>query len=135
MTATATTSNFRILGICDEVNACECCGKSDLQKTVAILNTETGTIGYFGSSCAMQPAKCFGFEKSEMNRALRDFKSAQQILWGKARRIYKERGGKMVPREYAKTSFGFPIFEYLYADQPLFDSICAELGPITTIRP
>jgi hypothetical protein len=64
MSNTATARQFKILGICDNVNACDCCGKTELQKTVAIENCETGSIGYFGTTCAMQPSKCFGFEKS-----------------------------------------------------------------------
>jgi len=133
MTATQTDRQFKILGICDNVNSCDCCGKTELQKTVAIENGETGAIGYFGTSCAMQPSKCFGFEKREMNSALSQFKAASNAYWGKVSRIYKDRGGKRVAVEYAKGSMGQPLFEYRYADLALRDCIIAELGPIKTI--
>lgn len=127
--ATTTARQFKILGICDNVNACDCCGKQGLQKTVAIENCETGAIGYFGTSCAMQPSKCFGFEKKEMTFALNSFKTAQQTLWGKARRIYKERGGKYLPiMEFSNVFKVMTQVGIEFADRPLFDSICKELG-------
>jgi hypothetical protein len=41
---------MKILGINDEVTTCECCGKTNLKKTV-VLGTETGELRY-GTSCA-----------------------------------------------------------------------------------
>ena len=132
--STATTSRqFKILGICDNMNSCDCCGKTDLQKTVAIENCETGSIGYFGTSCAMQPSKCFGFEKREINSALSHFKAKSIAYYSKVSRIYKERGGKRIQVEYDKNSYGWPLYESRYANLALRDAICAELGPIATI--
>ncbi len=133
MTNTATARQFNILGICDNVNSCDCCGKTQLQKTVAIENCETGAIGYFGTSCAMQPSKCFGFEKREMNSAISQFKAKSIAYYSKVSRIYKERGGKRIQVEYAKNSYGWPLFESRYEDLALRDSIIAELGPIASI--
>ena len=136
MSNTATARQFKILGICDDVNACDCCGKSGLQKTVAIENCETGSIGYFGTSCAMQPSKCFGFEKKEMAAAISHFKSAQQTMWAKARRIYKERGGKFQPiMEFSKQWNAMIQIGIEVADRSAFNAICAELGAVKTIRP
>jgi hypothetical protein len=87
---------YRILGIADNVNACSCCGRNNLQKTVAIENCETGEVGYFGTSCAMQPAKCFGISKDEMKIALAVFKSRKQAVWARTRALYKAAGGRMV---------------------------------------
>jgi hypothetical protein len=128
-----TARQFKILGICDNINACDCCGKTDLQKTVAIENCETGVIGYFGTTCAMQPSKCFGFEKREINSALSHFKARQQSYYAKVSRIYKERGGKRIQVEYAKNLYGWPLYESRYEDLALRDAIIAELGPIATI--
>jgi len=133
MSNTATARQFKILGICDNVNSCDCCGKADLQKTVAIENCETGEIGYFGTSCAMQPSKCFGFEKKEISSAISHFKARSNAYYSKVSRIYKERGGKRIQVEYSKNSYGFPLYESRYADIALRDAIISELGPIVTI--
>jgi hypothetical protein len=41
----------RILGITDEKDSCDCCGKSDLKSTVA-LELLDGSIVYYGTTCA-----------------------------------------------------------------------------------
>lgn len=123
---------FRILGITEEINACQCCGKTNLQKTVAIENLETGEIGYFGTSCAMQPAKCFGFEKREMSRALADFKQAEQIKYMKARRIYKERGGKYETVQTGKLINGWvPEMISRPVDSALWEAVLSEMPKLT----
>jgi hypothetical protein len=122
-TATA-TRQFRILGITDSINSCDCCGKQNLQKTVAIENCETGEIAHFGTSCAMQPSKCFGFEKSEMARALSDYKREQEIIWAKTRALYKTKGGKMVSYDDRLTGGSMGL---RYADIPLRDECEREI--------
>ena len=128
-----TSRQFRIKAIVDDVNSCECCGKTGLVRTVAIENLETGEIKYFGTTCAMQPAKGFAIEKAELNTAKRSFEIAQGRLWAKARAIYAERGGLrhtvMVPYTYKGRAGMTP--ESRFSDQPLFDSICKELGGAT----
>lgn len=42
---------LRILGISDDVTACECCGRSDLKKTVS-LGDDNGGVRYYGCECA-----------------------------------------------------------------------------------
>jgi hypothetical protein len=124
MSNTATARQFKILGITDSINSCDCCGKQGLQKTVAIENCETGEIGHFGTSCAMQPSKCFGFEKSEMARALSFFKAEQQIIWAKTRALYKAKGGKMVAYDDRLTGGSMGL---RYADIPLRDECELEI--------
>lgn len=41
---------MKVLGINDDVTTCECCGKTNLKKTV-VLATETGEVHY-GVNCA-----------------------------------------------------------------------------------
>jgi hypothetical protein len=122
-TATA-ARQFRILGITDNINSCDCCGKQNLQKTVAIENCETGETGHFGTTCAMQPSKCFGFEKSEMARALSDYKREQEIIWAKTRFLYKTKGGKMVSYDDRLTGGGMGL---RYDDLPLRDECEREI--------
>lgn len=43
---------MKVLGITDSVNVCDCCGKKDLARTVAI--DLDGEVVYYGTSCATQ---------------------------------------------------------------------------------
>jgi len=45
-----TTSALRIVGITDEVSTCDCCGKNDLKRAVA-LEGEEGEVVFFGTTC------------------------------------------------------------------------------------
>lgn len=130
-----TTRRFRILAIVDDVNSCECCGKSGLQRTVAIENCETGEIKYFGTSCAMQPAKGFEIEKREMTLELSKFKHAQGRMWVAARKLYLFRGFiiEKVMVFDKKLNRDFP--ESRLADEKAFDAICAELGGVNAFMP
>ena len=42
----------RILGINDDRDFCQCCGKTGLRRVVWIENLETGSIRHFGTTCA-----------------------------------------------------------------------------------
>ncbi len=44
-------SAFKLLGIVDEVTVCDCCGKKNLARTVAMENEEGETV-YYGTTCA-----------------------------------------------------------------------------------
>jgi hypothetical protein len=43
-------TTIKILGISDEVTGCECCGKTNLKKTVAL--DIDGSVVYYGTDCA-----------------------------------------------------------------------------------
>ena len=51
-----------MLGTSDEVLQCECCGKSDLKKTIALQLTEDGDAVYYGSDCASRALRHQGIE-------------------------------------------------------------------------
>ncbi len=53
----ATVTRYTFLGTTDEVTACDCCGKSDLKMTVAIMDDERGESLYFGTTCAARALK------------------------------------------------------------------------------
>lgn len=55
---------MKILGITDETTTCECCGKTNLKKTV-VLETEDGGELRYGSDCA---ARALLGKKSGSNR-------------------------------------------------------------------
>ena len=50
---------MEIKGITDSVTTCDCCGKTNLKRTVAI-ETENGEIVYYGTSCAATYLKVSG---------------------------------------------------------------------------
>jgi hypothetical protein len=66
-----TNSSFKLLGITDEVTACDCCGKPNLARTVA-MEKEDGEIVHYGTTCAA--------------RALtgRRCRKTGELIWGRA---------------------------------------------------
>ncbi len=50
---------MEIRGITDSVSTCDCCGKTNLKRTVAI-ETESGEILHYGTSCAASYLKVPG---------------------------------------------------------------------------
>lgn len=57
MSSVPTFSRYTYLGTSDEVTTCDCCGKSDLKRTVAIMDDERGESLYFGTTCAARALK------------------------------------------------------------------------------
>ena len=68
---------FKVLGINDEQDSCQCCSKTGLKRVVWIEDTETGDIQHFGTSCAQSPNKAFGL-KSEISKAIREFEAEKK---------------------------------------------------------
>lgn len=63
---------MRILGVSDEVDACECCGRQKLKRTIA-LELPDGSATYYGTSCA---AQALGWEAKTVRAEAR---KAQQV--------------------------------------------------------
>lgn len=42
----------KMLGISDEVTTCDCCGKNNLKRTVAIEMGDSETVVFYGVDCA-----------------------------------------------------------------------------------
>lgn len=79
MNTSEPAKRFRVLGVNDESDFCECCGKIGLKRVVWIEDTETGSIQHFGVICAANPKKAFGIG-SEIKRAVRaDDKRLEQV--------------------------------------------------------
>lgn len=70
-------TRFKIKGINDERDTCDCCGKTGLKKVVWIEDVDAGEIRAFGTTCALNPAKAFGLDK-EIKKAVRDYDAAQK---------------------------------------------------------
>lgn len=45
------TAIFHVRGITDEVSTCDCCGRTDLKRTVVLESEATGIV-HFGTDCA-----------------------------------------------------------------------------------
>lgn len=106
MEATITQSRFKFLGVCDDVNECECCGKTNLARTIAFEDMVTSEIRHFGTSCATNPAKGFDAETVAQIKTLKGFLATlAKEFWGDVWRYYKHIGGKM---DYSNKVDGCP---------------------------
>lgn len=47
-----TESNFKVLGVNDDRDFCECCGKQNLKRVVWLEDLRTGAIEHRGTTCA-----------------------------------------------------------------------------------
>jgi hypothetical protein len=48
---------YSVIGTTDERNQCDCCGRSDLKRVVAMDDHEAGIVVYFGTTCAAKMAR------------------------------------------------------------------------------
>lgn len=111
-------ARFEVLGISDEVTACDCCGKSNLKRTVCIHDNESGETKYFGTTCATAPVKGFGVDK-EVKEAINKADRLNKAINYMTRIEYKKQGGKYGP---CNEKYEFPL-----VDRPLFDFIKAAI--------
>jgi hypothetical protein len=88
-------NRFQIQGVSDERDFCECCGKKNLKRVVFVLDTESGDIKHFGTTCVLSPAKGFDL-KDELKRAIGAFEGEQAVRAAKTRIEYKRAGGAYV---------------------------------------
>lgn len=56
---------YQIIGTTDDVNTCDCCGRTNLKKTVILKDTESSEEVYFGTECA---AKALNWTIKEVNK-------------------------------------------------------------------
>ena len=80
--------------ITDEVTTCDCCGKTDLKATVAMLNSDSSGLFYFGRTCA---ARNSGKASKQITKEL---KQQQQDAYGRACNTLttlKRNGNKLTP--------------------------------------
>jgi len=80
----------RILGINDDRDFCQCCGKTGLRRVVWIENLETGTIRHFGTTCAGKNAPAL-FGEIKAAKKADDNRDAQ--AWSTAHARYRREGG------------------------------------------
>lgn len=62
-------AQFTLLGVSDEITTCECCGKKNLKRTVALQGVDSTGIVYYGSNCAAKALRGSGVKKSSIDTA------------------------------------------------------------------
>jgi hypothetical protein len=90
------TNRFQVVGINDERDYCECCGKKGLKRVVWVRDTETDEVKHFGTTCANAPVKGFNLQ-AEIKEAIAKFDSRQQVVSHMSYHEYKRHGGKHIP--------------------------------------
>lgn len=91
-------SRFQILGVNDDRDSCECCGKQGLKRVVWIQDNELSEIKHFGTVCATQPAKGFGPDvEKAIKSAVRRAADLQKSGWSYAFRSMREES-KLIDR-------------------------------------
>lgn len=61
-TQQTTPGKPKFMGISDEVLTCECCGRTDLKRTIMISLDGDADPVHYGSECAARTLKGFGFK-------------------------------------------------------------------------
>ena len=85
-------NRYKVVGVNDDKDFCECCGRQGLKRVVWIEDTETQEIKHFGTTCAAAPVKGFGVDK-EIKQAIRKFQDQEQAIWRYAHGLYRKAGG------------------------------------------
>ena len=113
-------ARFRVLGVNDDRDFCECCGKTGLKRVVFIEDRELGGIKHFGTTCAMNPAKNFDKMAVETLVSVKKFMaSLDRNKWKDVSFQYKNRmGGKM-------TMIDRQTYAMIPADMDLYDQATA----------
>jgi hypothetical protein len=116
MTENQVVARFEVVGVNDERDTCECCGRKNLKRVVWIRDTETDEVKHFGTVCATAPAKGFDLVV-EIKAAIAKFDSLNKMRVYLAAAQYRREGGKYVPNGPGS---------WTAADRPHLDRCIAE---------
>ena len=114
-----TEKRFEVMGINDDQDSCQCCGKRGLKRVVWILDHVSGELKHFGTTCVLAPAKGFDV-RVQVQAALEAFKAKESAIYRAAYRIYLQRGGQY-------HSHPTKPHTWVPADKTLHESIVAEV--------
>ena len=130
-TGAETMTRFKVLGINDDRDTCDCCGKTGLKRVVWIEDTETLQVSCFGTSCAANPAKAFGLKK-EIAKAVREYDKQQAAARQERRNAALteacRKAASTYPGEYRQGRFGrIPVDAAAYEahKRPIVDAVKA----------
>lgn len=82
---------YTIEGITDERDSCDCCGKTNLKRTV-VLRTEDGEFVFFGTTCAARA----------MKRTVKEVKAGIKSAEDRKREIERAAWQKAQDEEHAR---------------------------------
>lgn len=74
---------YKFLGISDERLTCECCGRDNLKRTVAVEFQDSQEVLYFGTSCA---AKALALTSKEVEKSAKGAQAAREAAEAAAKR-------------------------------------------------
>jgi len=110
-------TRFTIEGITDERDTCDCCGKSNLKRTVALADADDdGEVVFFGTTCAARAMKIPAADVRKGARTAQRAKdkaaqmarvNAQAREWGVWSAWLKEKTGKTEIAEAIAAMGGF----------------------------
>ena len=86
---------YKILGYTHDFNVCDCCGKSDLKGTIAILAVNYDVVLHFGTTCAAKTDKYDTLDaakkaKKEIASVVREFDEMERCAAGWATKQTKD---------------------------------------------
>jgi len=113
---------FAVLGVTDDRDFCQCCGRQGVKRVVWIKDGESGAVRHFGTTCATSPARGFGVATA-VKAAIARFDDAQRLFWTRVNAEYRRRGGRHVPDATRRGVF-------VAADPALKDAVIAELRQV-----
>lgn len=125
-----TIRKFTVLGTTDEVTSCDCCGKSGLKSTFAVMLHETDEVVHYGSTCVTRNTGIKNPTKAaESHRESLKKDAAQKLRWSAEYRAYE---AKLAFRVHLKLTPGKESMEYVRAEytakQERVRAIAAEFG-------
>lgn len=109
---------YTVLGINDDRDSCQCCGKTGLKRVVWIRNDDTGEVVHYGTTCAMSPEKGMGADQ-QIKAALSKADHLLGAINTATNMQYRRAGGR-----YAVNDTGRG---WTPADQSLWDRIRAQV--------
>ena len=122
-------THYLYIGMTDSVTACDCCGRSDLKRTMALYDAVLGEEVYFGTSCGARalsmPVKVLNAEINAIERRrVEEANRARAAKWEAEKPLYdafhdwacKQTGEIAACRAWPKLG-GFRAAEAAYREQ------------------
>ena len=88
------TTTYKIIGVTDERNECDCCGRTHLKRTVVVSVTadDGSRVDYYGTNCA---ARIAGMKAKEVEAAIERLSLAAQLKTLTAEILKLENGARL----------------------------------------
>lgn len=107
-------TTYTVLGVNDDADNCECCGKTGLKRVVWFRRDDTGQVLHFGTTCALNPEKGFGIDR-QITAALNKADKMLAAIAQATSQRYRKAGGRLTVGNDGQT--------WAPDDQSLWDAI------------